>query len=426
MNKQIIKILVSCCVTALLGSCISSEKMLHKSIESNLRTPFYDTHFTGLLIVNPSTKDTLYNKNSSTYFTPASNTKIFTLYTALNTLPKKIPALHYIEKNDTLYFEGTGDPSFLHPYLKDSTAFHFLKKQKHLAFHSGNFQDTRFGPGWAWEDYDSGFSPERSSLPIYGNVVSISNTFPDQAIPNYFKDSVLFISNNTNRDMDRNRFYFDTYRKDTLTVPFKIDKETVANLLQHTLNKPITMVSNMPKSEKSTLFGIEADSLYVQLMQESDNFIAEQLLLMSAVEISDTLIGKKAITYVLDTILPNLPQQPRWVDGSGLSRYNLFTPQSMVYVLDRLYKEVPTQRLFKIFAAGGESGTLKDWYSGNPEPYMYAKSGSLGNTYCLSGYLITKSGKTLIFSFMNNHFRQPTSQVKERMQALFEEIRDTY
>ncbi len=426
MNNKTLKILVSCCFTAFLGSCASNKKAVNKSIESNLNTSIYKNQFTGLLIVNASTKDTLYATNSSKYFTPASNTKIFTLYTALKTLPKKIPALRYVEKNDTLYFEGTGDPSFLHPYLKDSTVFYFLKKHKNLAFNLSNFQDTRFGPGWAWEDYDSGFSPERSSFPIYGNVASISKTFPSQIIPHYFKDSLLFISNNRNRDQEHNRFYVDEYRTDTLTVPFKTANKTVLHLLENVLNKPITLSNKTPTSETSTLYGIEADSLYIQLMQESDNFIAEQLLLLSASEISDTLNSKIAISYALDSLLPNLPQQPRWVDGSGLSRYNLFTPQSMVYVLDRLYNDVPQERLFKIFPAGGVSGTIKNWYTGNPEPYIYAKSGSLGNNYCLSGYLLTKSGKVLIFSFMNNHFRTPTSQVKKQMEALFEEIRDTY
>ena len=54
------------------------------------------------------------------------------------------------------------------------------------------------------------------------------------------------------------------------------------------------------------------------------------------------------------------------------------------------------------------------------------KPGTLGNNYCLSGYLITSSGKTLIFSFMNNHFMMPNAEVKEQMQAIFEEIRERY
>jgi D-alanyl-D-alanine carboxypeptidase/D-alanyl-D-alanine-endopeptidase (penicillin-binding protein 4) len=83
--------------------------------------------------------------------------------------------------------------------------------------------------------------------------------------------------------------------------------------------------------------------------------------------------------------------------------------------------EVSKERLFKLFPTGGASDEFT-----SETPYIYAKTGSLGNNYCLSGYLQTKSGKTLIFSFMNNHFRQPSSEVKRRMQLVFERIRDEY
>jgi D-alanyl-D-alanine carboxypeptidase/D-alanyl-D-alanine-endopeptidase (penicillin-binding protein 4) len=400
--------------------------MVIKNMDNTLSSAFYDNQFTGLLFIDGNSKDTLFNQNSDKYFTPASNTKIFTLYTAINTLPDKIPAVRYVEQNDTLYVEGTGDPSFLHPYLKDSTALYFLKQHKNIVLHTGNFQDSSFGPGWSWDDYEYSYSPERSGFPMYGNVVIISNKAGAQVIPEYFKDSVVHVSNNTNREIHRNLFYFDTARTDTLEVPFKTGNTILKNLLEKELNLKIRVTQQMPKGKKKTLYGIEADSLYVRLMHESDNFIAEQLLVLSASETTDTLNSKLAIRNVLENLLPNLPQQPRWVDGSGLSRYNLFTPQSMVHVLARLYEEQPKERLFKIFPSGGVSGTLENWYGSEHEPYLYAKSGSLGNNYCLSGYLLTKSGKTIIFSFMNNHFTQPSSEVRLRMQQIFENIRDSY
>jgi len=138
------------------------------------------------------------------------------------------------------------------------------------------------------------------------------------------------------------------------------------------------------------------------------------------------LNSKKARDFILENYLSDLRQPPRWVDGSGLSRYNLFTPESFVDVLHKMYIEIPNERLFQFFPAGGVSGTLEDWYPGNPNPYVYAKTGSLGNNHNLSGYLLTKSGKTLIFSFMNNHFMVDSSEIKIRMQRIFENIRDTY
>jgi serine-type D-Ala-D-Ala carboxypeptidase/endopeptidase (penicillin-binding protein 4) len=57
---------------------------------------------------------------------------------------------------------------------------------------------------------------------------------------------------------------------------------------------------------------------------------------------------------------------------------------------------------------------------------VYGKTGTLSNNHSLSGFLITKKGRILIFSIMNNNFTAPTAQVRTRMQELLELIRDTY
>lgn len=420
------KITILLLLSSLVFGCVSLKKRVHKSIDKSLNSSFFNNQFTGFLVVDPISRDTLYDYNSDKYFTPASNTKIFTLYTALKTLPKKAPALKYVHHNDTLYFEGTGDPSFLHHYLKDSTAYTFLKNSDNLAFCYPNFQDTPMGPGWSWDDFSWYYSPERSAFPIFGNTVMIHDTPTYSVSPNYFTDSVVQIQNALNREKDRNVFYFDKIERDSLEIPFKTNEKTVGSILEESLVKPINIVYKMPEGEKKTLYGIDMDSLYVRLMHESDNFIAEQLLIMASGVLTDTLNSENARNYILENNLKGIPQEPRWVDGSGLSRYNLFTPQSMVYVLNQLYKELPEERLLLFFPTGGVSGTLKSWYSGNEEPYIFAKSGSLSNNYCLSGYLRTKKGKLLLFSFMNNHFRHSSSAVKEEMQAIFETLRDGY
>lgn len=420
------KTMFSVLLIFLLFSCAGLKRKAIKNIDVTLESTFFKNQFTGFLVIDPISRDTIYNHNSDKYFTPASNTKIFTLYTALKTLPNHIPALRYMEQNDSLYFEGSGDPSFLHHYLKDSTGFNFLKSKNNLAYYNGNFMDTEMGPGWSWDDFEWYYSPERSAFPMYGNTTLIYDNPEWSVSPDYFKDSVVMIKNTWNREKDRNVFYFDGEKRDSLEIPFMTSKKTVKAILEHSLEKSIDVVKKMPEGTKKTLYGIHADSLYVRLMHESDNFIAEQLLVLSSGVLTDTLNTQNSRNYILENDLKDLPQEPRWVDGSGLSRYNLFTPQSMVYVLNRLYREIPEDRLLTIFPTGGVSGTLKSWYTGNDEPYIFAKSGSLSNNYCLSGFLRTKSGRLLIFSFMNNHFKHSSSEIKQKMESIFETIRDSY
>ncbi|MDO6472342.1 D-alanyl-D-alanine carboxypeptidase/D-alanyl-D-alanine-endopeptidase [Maribacter sp. 1_MG-2023] len=410
----------------LFSACSSNKSLISKSFDKQLSSAFYKNQFTGVLVMDAETKDTIYTNNSHKYFIPASNTKIFTLFAALKTLPAQIPALKYIATNDTLYFEGTGDPSFLHPYIKDSTALNFLQNQSNLVFVTNNFQDKKYGPGWAWDDYQWYYSAEKSALPINGNVVM---TYKNQELivsPSYFKDSVLELTHNSNRNETSNRFYFPPTKKDTLETPYITSDETTRSILENLLSKKVGTASTIPSGEKQTLYGSNADSLYVRMMHESDNFIAEQLLLVASGVLTDTLNAKLTRDYFLEKELKNLKQEPRWVDGSGLSRYNLLTPQNMVSVLDQLYEMVPQERLFSIFPAGGLSGTLKNRFAGDKKPYVFAKSGSLSNNYCLSGYLVANSGKVLIFSFMNNHFKQSTSEERNRLEQMLQTLRDSY
>lgn len=401
-------------------------KKLTADIEKTVRSKNSQEYFQGILIYDPNKKDTVYSHNSRKYFTPASNTKIFTLYSALKTLPNTIPSLKYTVYKDTLFMQGTGDPTLLHPYYKDSTAIKFAKGYPNVALYLNNFQEDKYGPGWAWEDYDTYYSPERSGFPIYGNVVDIYMGDSIQVVPENFHEQVIPISYSIKREWDRNIFYFNPARKDTAQIPFIGDSSLVKQLLETALDKKIKVVAQMPSREMHTLYSIPSDSLYRTMMLESDNFLAEQMLILASSTLSDTLNSSNARKYILDTHLSHLKQKPRWVDGSGLSRYNLFSPESMVAVLTKLIEEFPQERIFNLFPSGGVSGTLKDRFPGNPRPYLFAKSGTVGNNYCLSGYLMTNSGKTLVFSFMNNHFTQSGAEVRSAMQTIFEHLRDHY
>lgn len=420
------KIIAYLLIFFVLMGCASAKKRLIKGVNATLTSPFYKNQFTGLLVVNAQNQDTLLSFNDEMYFTPASNTKIFTLFAALQLLSDSIPTIKYLTRNDTLYIEGTGDPTLLHSSFAQNKTLDFINQYDNIALHLNNFQDEKYGPGWSWDDYGNYYQPEKTGLPLYGNVTTIYNKNGAQVIPAHFNDALVSINHHQNRDLDQNRFYFSPGRKDTLEIPFRTDSSLVKVLLEKALQKKITIISQMPLEQKEILYGVPSDTVYKRMMQESDNFIAEQLLILGSSTLSDTLKSATARKYILENQLANLNQEPRWVDGSGLSRYNLFTPESMVTVLSKLYATIPRDRLLSFFPAGGVTGSLEDWYAGNPSPYIYAKSGSLGNNYCLSGYLLTTSGKTLIFSFMNNHFRQPTDEVKKQMEGIFEKIRDTY
>ncbi|WP_435622813.1 D-alanyl-D-alanine carboxypeptidase [Flagellimonas sp.] len=407
----------------LFTGCSSSRLSNFSSVSQ--KHPF-TTSFHGLVVMDANSGKTLHNTNGNKYFIPASNVKIFTLFASKKLLPQKAPALEYILKNDTTYVKGTGYPGTFHPYFEDSTAISFLKEHKNVSLFLSQEEISRYGPGWAWEDFDTYFSPENNDFPLYGNVLTAYPGNEKRIVPAIFKDSIFFQDNPFRREERSNQFHIDPVSKDTIGIPFITSKNLTQKMLENVLSKKVGLTKEFPAGKKQILMGLETDSIIKRMMYVSDNFLAEQLLLMSSGTLSDTLSTKKVITHILENELSDLNHQPRWVDGSGLSRYNLFTPESMVHVLHRMYQEISHEELFPLFPAWDGNGTIEEWNQPGETRYVFAKSGGMGNTYNLSGYLKTKSGKILIFSSMNNHYRVPSSTVRKEIELILESLREKY
>ena len=413
-------------------------KKLSKSLEDKFsRTELFNKYFMGFALYDPGSGSMLYESNSARYFTPASNTKLFTFYACVKHLGDSIQALKYQEKGDSLIFWGTGDPSFLHPDLhQNEKVFNFLKGHPGpLIFSDRNYFNERLGPGWAWDDYPYYFSAETAPFPVYGNIARFS-TAPFETLkvaPEIMSDSIRYKPFNLahlsgiRREEHANRFYYrhGQRRSDTTDIPLKLNLPTLINLLQDTLGRQVSYAALPIDTTSTVMYGVPADSVYKRMLQISDNFLAEQLLLLVGDALNDSLDTKGTIALLQDSLLADLPDRPIWVDGSGLSRYNLFTPRTMVRLLENIYQVVPEKRLFQLLPSGGVNGTLSSWY-GDDEPYIFAKTGTLSNNHSLSGYLVTRSGKRLIFSFMHNNFPFSSSHTKKAMAPILAYIRDNY
>ncbi|CAN5224555.1 D-alanyl-D-alanine carboxypeptidase/D-alanyl-D-alanine-endopeptidase [soil metagenome] len=427
-------------ILLVFNSCTTTKK-ISKNFDDNFKnSEAFKKGNVGFMVYDPESGKVLYEHNSEKNFTPASNTKLFTFYTGLKILGDSVPALKYGIHNDSLLFKGTGDPTFLHYKFPDSEVLEFFEKRKEKLFYVlPNFREEFFGPGWAWDDYNWYYSVERSDFPIYGNYAKFTfetgKTSPDVE-PSFFEKFIRTDSSYTGRsslvirDVYKNEFVFQHHPESNgrvQEVPFKHSHELVVDLLSETLNTPVKTIKEVPVNflPLKTLYSIPTDSLYKRMLLESDNFIAEQILLMSAEKVSDTLKTQIAIDYMKKEHLKTLPDEIKWVDGSGLSVYNLFTPRTMVKLLEMISEEVPRERLLKLIPAGGQSGTLKNFYKAE-EPYVFAKTGTLSNTHTLSGFLKTKKGKFLIFSFMNENYAIPTSRLKQEMEKILKTVHENF
>lgn len=396
-------------------------------LKNHLDGDFYQTQMTGFYLYDPIEKKELFNYNGQKYFTPASNTKIFTLYAAIKTLSDSIPAFRYNLVNDVLHIQGTGDPTFLHPKFNNHKVLDFLKNNGNkIVLHWNNFDEDPFMPGWSWDDFRKSYSPERSQFPIHENLVSISkNGKKINTFPSLFQNVTFIRDYSEAREFYENKFYISS-KNSTLKVPFITKDNVVKAILEELLEKPVEISYQTFSKPYQTLYSISSERIYKEMMEESDNFLAEQLLIVSSSTLDDKLNSIKIIDFIKSKYLSDLKQKPEWIDGSGLSRYNMITPHNLVQVLDKLYKENETNRLFNIFPVGGESGTIKNRYKDSKQPYLFAKTGTLGNVLTLSGYVKTKSDKILIFSLMNNNVNKTPSLVRNENEKLIKLVRDNY
>lgn len=138
-------------------------------------------------------------------------------------------------------------------------------------------------------------------------------------------------------------------------------------------------------------------------LKVSQNLHAELYLrLLGRLEGDDGSIAQGA--RVVRTFLIQAGVDPDdfvFFDGSGLSRADLITPRAATTLL--VYAEhQPWGQLYRdSLPVGGVDGTLNDRFTTGPlRGHVFAKTGTLGEANSLSGYLIARSGRTLVFSVL--------------------------
>ncbi|MFM6942430.1 MAG: D-alanyl-D-alanine carboxypeptidase [Aquirufa sp.] len=360
----------------------------------------------GVMIKDLASGKVLFEKNADQYFMPASNMKLLTFLQANRILGSQIPSFKYRETKDTLFFWGTGDISNLHPTIKNTALRDFLAASSKVVVYGAPLKPLPIlGSGWAWDDYNDHYSAEISDMPLYANLVNFSASAKRWKImPDVFE---AVAKTGTTLEVRRNRLK-NQFELPVLTsekygsqdVPFITSPDMTAFLLADTLHKSVETLPLAVHPDARIFYAGKMDSLYLPMLHESDNSIAEQLLVMIAAEKG----------WDLAQVIENLKKEPgnefltdiRWVDGSGLSRYNLIRPKDFIRILELLAKEVAPDRLHTLLPEAGKTGTMRNVQDLNEGIRIWAKSGSFGNTYDLSGYYLTKDGKTLAFSVLSN------------------------
>ena len=398
----------------LFGQRISERKLLHKI--KNI--PQLSSTFIGISISDLDSEKSLASLNDDRYMTPGSNIKLLTFLGAIQTF-SKIPALEYSEENDTIAnFRSTGFPLLLHPFYPDNTLFKFFKEKSRWTYHPSENKPSQLGPGWSWDDYNYYYSASRSVFPIYGNSVRgvLEGNIPE-LIPSFnsLKDTTI---RNFKREQSENKFKYNPKKwktKDTIYRPFIPSDSLFIRLLRESTETQVSLTNKKDSLEWKTLYTGNEEIIYKGLLHDSDNGIAEALLLMIANKNGGTFKTKFAIDSLVRKWNGWLPDKLEWVDGSGVSRYNMMTPRTLVSVLQKIDQQISFETIQSLFPRSGISGTLKS-YEGLKN--VYAKTGTLRHNCALSGYWVSSKGKRFTFSIMVNHFRESKNQIQKGITEL--------
>lgn len=376
--------------SSLLFSCVSLKKEYLNTVDTQ--------NHTGALIFNQNKSKIEFEHNAEAYFIPASTLKLVTALITKQVHPDHIPLALYRAQGDSLHLKPTGDPTLWHPKLHQEQFDSILKAHKHLILHlNDNNTVSPYAPGWSWDDYDRYYSAELSIMPIAGNQVYINplDTSNFRVYPSYFEDNVRLETEASKfrRTKTKNEFVIGASQKDSISIPLIYDEIDLSALISSLSGKDVQIrTDNEIEKRWKTLQGIKSDSLIKYMLEKSDNFLAEQMLLLSTKHLYNS--------FEIDSLIPNQKKElgikGRWVDGSGLSRYNLISPKELIQVLMQFKKENSLAYIQKVLP----KRTLN---IDNTTVHFYGKTGSMSGVYNYVGMVKTKKKNEVYFALFQNN-----------------------
>ncbi|MDZ8135259.1 MAG: D-alanyl-D-alanine carboxypeptidase/D-alanyl-D-alanine-endopeptidase [Nostoc sp. DedQUE04] len=428
---------------------------LGTAIDAVINRPLFSRGRWGILIQPLSTGPTLYSRDAQKYFTPASNLKLLTTAAALQELGAnfRIRTSIYQNGNGVLRVVGRGDPSLSDTELQKLAQ---QLKQKgitqiqQLSADDSYIQGDIVNPTWQWEDVQSSDGVPVSSFILNQNIFSFK--LVPQAVGKSLQ--VLWIDPgeakqwriiNQSITVPQNQPSYVNVTRELSGTVLRIQGQLTTNSEESLIDLPVvdpnyyflrrfrtalatekitlaqTLVVNGGVNQREIAF-VESPPL-AELLAEtnlnSNNLYAEALLRALAVK-KTRLKNQTSADVGLEVVKASLtklgvdPANYILVDGSGLSRRDLVTPEAFVQTLRGMAK-TPTAYIYRAsLPVAGKSGTLKGRFqSTSAEGIVQAKTGTLTGVVSLSGYMNAPKYEPLVFSIIVNQSNQSATVIRQ-------------
>ena len=423
------------------------------------------------------TGELLYRENARKFMVPASNQKLLITAAAAERLgwdfrfTTRILSTASVDPQGTLNGDliivGDGDPTInpRHPerwQIFDRWA-ETLREQGvriisgHVIGDDNAFAEPGWGVGWAWDNLAYGYGAPVSALQYNENQVELlvgpGMTAGARAIISTSPlGSGLFVDHGVDTVAAGERTSVDISRipgtpflvvrghvaadAKPLTLTASVDNPTrlYLNAFREALGRHGIFVAGTmmdiddlrepPDMSKASEIIVDRSPPLSEIidvtLKWSRNIYAESLLFAMAPlakeatpnEPATSARGLEAVAETL-TRLGVVADSYLARDGSGLSRYDYVTADTLTWLLTYLWMNPAHADLFRAsLPVAGTSGTLAERMKGTPaEGRVWAKTGSLSNMRALSGYVVTVAGEPLVFSIIFNDFRVSNADV---------------
>lgn len=464
------------------SNAASAVRELKTDLDIIVNDPSFRNSLIGIQVVSLQKNEPIYQYNESKSMVPASGMKLITTAAALEYLGPDFSYTTTVFLDGTIrrgeftgnvFVRGAGDPtmsSFYHDNpmdiferwadVFDSLGIRIIRGN--IIGDDSYFDDTRWGPGWAWDDIPYPFSAQISALSFNDNKVDFSIQ-PGRApgdpavIAMYPNNEYITVVNNVltvspgepasvhvlreaysnvveltgTVELDTSRSREPIVQEVTVDDPtlfmMSLFKQTLENRgiriqggvfdiaewddrLNYTELRPVCYYTSPPLKEIIRIINTT-----------SHNFCAEMLLKTIAKEatgIGSFEKGEEVLRSYLSRY--SIPEESVSIaDGSGLSRFNLITPRQFTTLLGALYKSRYRDIYTASLAVPGQPGTLESRMKGTrAEQNVLAKTGSMNNVSSLCGYVFSRDREPFAFAIIMNNFTVAQSLARN-LQDLF-------
>jgi len=452
----------------LLSGCATPSKTATgHSLDQLLADPALHGASVSLLVRDARSGATLYQHNPRTRLVPASNLKLLTTAAAMDVLGPQYRFSTQLLSNGirqgdrltgNLYLRGLGDPTIQfadYQALAAQLASQGVRQvQGDLVFDDTWFDAERLGVDWSHDDETTYYGAQISALTVSPNAdfdagsvlvtakapVRVGQPVNVEIFPptDYLQLSNRAVSGpgnsyGINRRHGTNLLQLSgavaAGRQSEQLVSVWEPTQLVANLFEQALaQQGITVLGRrvMGAASPATATVLAEhqsaplQALITPLLKLSNNNMSEALLKAMGRKTANSGTAAAGVVAVagflkrqgLDTA--TLSQ----VDGSGLSRRNLVSSQTLTDLLLAASKQPWFNAWYNALPIAGNTermtgGSLSYRLRGtSAENNLHAKTGSMGGVSSLSGYITDAHGRQLVFSMLTNNYVVAGAQVK--------------